>query len=162
MSVASLTKKFVDVIVKFVNLTPHEITIQYNKHLLRIPTSGKVARVKTKDVKSNTLDASNIGSIPIVQRSFGIVENLPEETDSYLTREDGTAVIERTIYLVSSIVLAVVPDRIDVAAPDTGDTAIRNADNEVVAVTRLIMNSIAFVNIELEGGDTSKIKKQED
>ena len=107
-------------LINFVNLTPHEITIKTYDKEFKIKPSGIIARVTTEEKEQGKLN-----NIPIVERSFGKVENLPEPK-------------ENVVYLVSSLVLEGVRDRDDVFAPDTGNTAIRDEKGRIIAVTRLI------------------------
>jgi hypothetical protein len=106
--------------VKFVNLTPHEITIVRGDEKIVIPPSGLVARVRATEEKVGEVDG-----IPVVVVNYGDVENLPAP-------EDGT------IYLVSQIVLGAVRGRSDVLAPNTGKGAVRDAHGNVAGVTSLI------------------------
>ena len=116
--------------VNVVNLTTHAIIIKIGGFQKTIEPSGSLARVEANE---EYLGERYIGEgpsglqTPIVARTFGEVENLPAP-------EPGT------IYLVSSLVLAAVPNRTDVFAPDTGDTAERNDKGQIVSVCRLIGN----------------------
>lgn len=108
---------------KFVNLTPHDLTIRVNGKDIVIPKSGTVARVSVnQDV------VGDIDGIPLVANRYGDVVELPDPQPD-------------TVYIVSSMVLAAVKDRSDVVAPDTGPTAIRDDSGRIVAVTRLVINS---------------------
>jgi hypothetical protein len=111
--------------MKFINLTPHTITI-YDLHAEKttLPSAG-VARVETTE---ETLDTIN--DIPIVSAPIpGPVVGLPEPTD-------GMA------YIVSLMVLQhpAVRGRTDVYAPATGPkhAAIRDEQGRIAGVTRLI------------------------
>ena len=106
--------------IKFVNLTPHEITIVRGDEKIVVPPSGKVARVRTVEKMVGEVDG-----VPVVVVNYGEVENLPPA-------EDGT------IYLVSQIVLGAVQGRSDVLAPNTGKGAVRDSSGNVVGVTSLI------------------------
>jgi hypothetical protein len=118
------------------NLTPHPITLRTGAGDITFPPSGVVARVATVEAVIGSRDVvapgapetdeqgnSNGVRIPVVSRSFGDVEGLPEPG---------------TPCLVSALVLSAVPGRAGVYAPDTGETAIRNEKGFVVAVTRLV------------------------
>ena len=87
---------------KMINLTPHSISfIDENGNIIvTIEPSGSLARVSVSKEVVGSLDG-----IPIKQSTFGEVEGLPGPEDD-------------TIYLVSSIVAARVPDRADVFIPD--------------------------------------------
>jgi len=109
--------------MRFVNLTPHKITIKSKKGDIEVPPSGTIARVTTIEEV-----VAEVDGISIIKREFGEVEGLPEP-------ENGVA------YIVSSLVLGAVKGRKDVFAPDTGATAIRDEKGQIKAVTRLIVNS---------------------
>lgn len=101
------------------NLTPHPIVIRLPDGGERVlPPSGRVARVATAEEV-----VAEIGGVPVVRRTFGSVEGLPP---------DGTPCV------VSALVLAAVPGRSGVYAPDTGPSAIRDEQGRIVAVTRLV------------------------
>ena len=128
--------------IKFINLTAHKIVLND----LVIPPSGTVALVETKQDQ-----IAEFQGIAIDTRYLGKVKGLPPQRGVMMkpgfcesvwdhhgkTREP---TIDRIIYLVSSFVLSAVPARSDVAAPDSGESAIRNEDGHVVSVSRLIMN----------------------
>ena len=144
--------------VEFINLTPHRIVLRSDAGEETIEPSGDIARVESKE----TALGATANGIPLYARSFGKVEGLPEPASAaYLDwgDDDGNAVFnprvkgagdlaETTIYIVSALVLSAVPHRRDVAAPDTGATAIRNDAGHIVGVTRLIMNPGAVVEDE--------------
>ncbi len=100
--------------VKFVNLTPHEIVIFDNegKNIIkRIPPSGQVARVSVKRTK-----VAEIGGVPVFRTEYGEVEGLPEPK-------------EGTVYIVSILVLqALRGRRKDVIAPDTSPQSVIRDD----------------------------------
>ena len=106
--------------MRFMNLTPHPITIRCADGDMVIEPSGHVARVATVEE-----DAGNIVGVPTIRRTLGDVEGLPDPQDG-------------TVYIVSSMVLSAVRGRDDVVAPDTGPTAVRDDDGRIVAVTRLV------------------------
>jgi hypothetical protein len=102
-----------------INLTPHPITIRRpDGSQSTLQPSGAVARVATTESAVGTLDG-----VPVVARSTGAAQGLPEEG---------------ALCIVSAMVLAAVPGRRGVYAPDTGPTAIRDERGQVVAVTRLV------------------------
>lgn len=103
------------------NLTPHDITIRTEAGDQVVPASGIVARVSPVEV-----EAGSVGGVPVVQRTWGAVQGLPEP--------DG-----ETVFIVSSLVLDQVQGRSDVVAPDTGSTAVRDDAGRIVAVTRFVM-----------------------
>lgn len=102
------------------NLTPHAITIRRaDGSEVTFPPSGTVARVNTVELGIGTFEG-----VPVIVRTTGAATGLPEE---------GVAC------LVSAMVLAAVPGRAGVYAPDSGPTAIRDERGQVVAVTRLVV-----------------------
>ena len=104
--------------MKFRNLTPHAITVVREDGCETVfqPDPSGPARVS---VRTETLPA--IAGFRLQQQAFGKVENLPEF--------DGN-----TVLIVSALVLAQCKDRADVVAPDTGRDAVRNEQNQIVAV----------------------------
>jgi hypothetical protein len=110
--------------MKFINCTPHPITIRDNAGTdLTIAPSGVVPRVV-----GETRDAVPVGEIPVRVDGPGVVEGLPDP-------EPGVALI------VSGMVLTALAGsgRVDVFAPGTGpaDGAVRNEAGHIVAVTCL-------------------------
>ena len=100
------------------NLTPHGITVQrLDGTRVTYPTSGSLARVTSAEEV-----VAEIDGVPVIARSLGAAQGLPEE---------GVPCI------VSAMVLSAVPGRKGVYAPDSGPTAIRE-NGQVVAVTRLV------------------------
>ena len=107
---------------KFVNLTPHAISIQTGESLTSFPASGQLARVTTSVEVVGDHDGH-----PVVKTFYGDVEGLPPPC-------------EGVVYIVSGMVLARVSGRRDVVGPDTGPTAIRNEKGQVTACTRFVCN----------------------
>jgi hypothetical protein len=114
--------------MKFINLTPHTITI-FNLYVEKItlPSAG-VARVETTEEALEPIEDIPIVSSPIQ----GPVIGLPEPVN-------GVA------YIVSSIVLnhPSVHGRKDVFGPGTGPkhAPMRDDENRIVGVTRLVAAS---------------------
>lgn len=112
------------------NLTPHTIKIKPKADtslVFSIHPSG-LARVNMQYTASDNVPVSfGIANIPIeTTKSIpGEVTGLPEPK-------------ENTVYIVSAMVAQAVPDRNDVYAPDTGSTAIRDDNGDILYVTRLI------------------------
>jgi len=107
--------------VKFVNLTPHEIVVVgENKEVKTvILPSGEIARVKIKQEFTTTVEG-----IPVVKTIFYEVEGLPEPQSD-------------TIYIVSSLVAQAVPHREDVVAPDTSpEGVVRDSEGRIIGVKR--------------------------
>lgn len=102
---------------KFVNLIGHDITISGHATL---PKCEKPCRVETKQ-----RIIGHLAGIPIAETHFDKIVNLPDP-------EDGV------YYIVSRIVMDFIPfDREDVFCVDTGPTAIRDENGQVIAVTQL-------------------------
>ena len=102
---------------KFVNLLGHDITISGYGTL---PKSEKPCKVETKQ-----RIIGKVAGIPIAETHFEKIVNLPDS-------EDGV------YYIVSRITMEFIPfDREDVFCVDTGPTAVRDENGQVVAVTQL-------------------------
>lgn len=105
--------------MKFINLTPHGITVRTAGGDIEIPASGQVARVGEQSTDAGVLDG-----IPVVDCRLGQVTGLPEP-------------VEGTVYIVSPMVSGAVKGRSDVVAPDTGPASVvRDSDGKIVAVRR--------------------------
>ena len=102
-----------------VNLTPHPIAVRTPDGTIDIPPSGQVARLITSQIP-----AGETHGVPVVSTILRDISGLPGPRPG-------------TVYLVSSIVAQAVPDRRDVVAPDTGPSAVRDENGQIVAVTRL-------------------------
>ena len=104
--------------MKFVNLTPHALTVE---GLGTLPASGQVARVSVAQ-----RDMGTRGGVRLRQSAKGMVEGIP-------------APVEGVTYIVSGMVLdALAGSRLaDVVAPDTGPDAIRE-NGQIVAVRGFI------------------------
>jgi len=99
--------------VKFVNCTPHALTVE---GLGTLQPSGCIPRCAT--VRS---EAPAIAGIRLVRQTTGQVTGLPESAPD-------------TVYVVSGMVLAALNGaRPDVVAPDTGADAVRE-NGQIVAV----------------------------
>jgi hypothetical protein len=102
---------------KLVNLIGHEITIA---GYATLPKADKPCYVKT-----NQIIIGKIDGIPIAKTEFDSIVNLPDP-------EDGV------YYIVSRISMDYVPfNREDVLCVDTGTTALRDENGQVIAVTQL-------------------------
>ena len=102
---------------KFVNLIGHEITISGYGTL---PKSERPCFVETEQ-----MIIGKISGVPIAKTEFKKIVNLPDP-------EDGT------YYIVSRIAMDYVPfDREDVFCVDTGPSAVRDENGQVVAVNQL-------------------------
>jgi hypothetical protein len=96
----------------FVNLTPHTINVVGDVEMAIAP-SGNLARCR--EVSTSV---GNIDGVPLVSKTFGTVEGLPEAQDG-------------TIYIVSALVLAALKGsgRTDVVCP--GDP-VRNDAGQII------------------------------
>jgi hypothetical protein len=114
--------------MKFVNLTPHAITIRTKEGDITIEPEGTVARV---DMAEHHLGLMFYKQIPVITRKRIEVVGLPPQEDR---------VRGNLICLVSSMVLDALEwaHAVNVYAPDTGPTAVRDEKGHVVAVTRLV------------------------
>lgn len=121
-----------------INCTPHEIKIRIEDGPeITVPTSGIVPRVETRQVDAGEVEV-RVGNdhqpldaqgavwfgIPAVRQETGNVVGLPDH-------------VAGTQLIVSGMVFAA-SDRLDLVAPDTGKTAVRNDQGHIVAVTRLL------------------------
>ncbi len=93
--------------IGFVNLTPHSIRLMTDSGMEVIPPSGETARV---DIKRDRIESITQYRVPVYKQNKLSVTGLPDP-------EVDTVRGERTIYLVSSMVSAAVPDREDVLYP---------------------------------------------
>ena len=102
---------------KFVNLIGHDIKISGHATL---PKCDNPCRVETQQ-----MIIGKLAGVPIAKTEFMKIMNLPDP-------EDGT------YYIVSRIAMDYVPfKREDVFCVDTGPTAIRDENGQVIAVTQL-------------------------
>lgn len=106
--------------MKIINLTPHEVRIRTSEGEIAVPPSGTVARCAEERLYRPPLRIEG-KDVPVSLAAFGEVEGLPEPRPN-------------TIFIVSAIVLAAVPERKDVFSPGP---AIRDAEGRVVACAGL-------------------------
>jgi hypothetical protein len=114
--------------VKFVNLTPHEVTIfdsEGKNVIMRVPPSGTVARVSVASDVIGYFTTSQ-GNMPIRKTVYGEIQGLPEPS-------------EDTIYIVSTVVLLALKakgiERHDVVSPDTNpDSVVRDPEGRIIGV----------------------------
>jgi len=113
--IKSLLKKEKPVLV---NLTPHDVVIRTNGEDIIIPRSGKVARVKEREIHTETIEGVRVTDI-----YYDKTVNLPEPKDN--------------IYCIVSIVVAYANrDRGDLVFPD-GLNAYRDEKGQIEAVPGL-------------------------
>lgn len=104
-----------------INKTPHDICIAdgVGNIIRTIDPTPPAVRVSTQSTLRDPIDG-----VPFSDTVFGEVENLPEpETD--------------VRYIVSGVVIAACPDRLDLVRPDTGPSAVRDEDGRIIAVRGL-------------------------
>ena len=102
-----------------INLTPHTVSFMVEDKVIRIPPSGKTARMVMQSTPHGT-----VAEIPVVKSTRGVIKGVPEPK-------------EGVIYITSSVVAKALR-RDDVLAPDTTDTGvIRDGSGNIVAVKRL-------------------------
>jgi hypothetical protein len=103
--------------MEVINLCGHCINVANEAGDLTqiIPPSGLVARVRTKPDYVGDIDG-----VPLVQTVLDYAWGLPEP--------------EKNVIYVASYLVAIMVKRSDVVSPDTGPTAIKDEDGEVVAV----------------------------
>ena len=108
-----------------INLTPHTINVVDGvdgETLVALPASGQVARVATTPLNLGTLGLPGGVVLPVVSTVYGDVTGIPAPGGEK--------------FIVSSLVL----DRLgpeyrgQAFAPDTGPTAVRKDDGQVIAV----------------------------
>jgi hypothetical protein len=110
-----------------INLTPHDIRVMECRdgENIKIETykpSGLVARVAVKNK-----EIGSVNGTPINRPIYGAVENLPDPCDDHL-------------YIVSMIVRDACTGRKDLISPDSGPTAVRNADGQIDYVVGWLSN----------------------
>ena len=105
----------------FVNLTPHPITVVLEDEKIMVidPAAGVPARVAQQDVAVDTFDG-----VPLFRQEFGQVIDLPDPVDG-------------TMLIVSALVRAACPDRLDLASP-TG--LVRDAEGKIIGCRGLAVN----------------------
>jgi hypothetical protein len=110
--------------VKLINLTPHEVVVydQTGQNIvLRIPPSGKVARVSV-----STETVGEINGVAVRKTTYGDIQDLPDPQPG-------------VIYVVSTLVLIALKDkgiiRTDIVSPDTNpDSALRDTSGKIIGV----------------------------
>ena len=113
-----------------INLTPHAMVVfssDGTTEVARIEPTGVVVRVQTEATEVGVVSI-NGADIPVVETSYGQVENLPEQ-------QDGTTFVVSTMVLSALKALGV--NRRDVVAPDTGPQAVvRDGEGRILGVKR--------------------------
>ena len=107
-----------------INLTPHAITLRTPVGDVTFPASGQVARVATLSSATGEM----VAGVPVVCNTYGPVTGLVRDANGVPLP-----------CIVSGMVLAALPaGTLNVYAPATGATAIRDERGQVVAVTELV------------------------
>ena len=101
---------------KIINLTPHELSFVLGDAEIKIPPSGQVARMTEK-----TEIIGDVNGIPIIRKTFGEAENLPERQ-------------ENTILVVSLLTAQAIKGRPDVFV--IGES-LRNGKGQVIGTKSL-------------------------
>ena len=120
--------------MNIVNLTPHDIIVAVNVDgedvFLTFKPVGNPARVKTNNVQIGTVTTAleEFSTLEEAQFHIPVSHVVYEDVENLPTPQDGI------IYIVSAIVATSCKDRADVVAPDTGATAIRGENGQIVAV----------------------------
>lgn len=106
------------------NLTPHKVVIATQEGELELPSNG-VARVSTSQSLASWTNINGT-SVPVYVTTYGAVEGVPPAGGE--------------TFVVSAMVLARLGAEYkgQAFAPDTGHTALRNAEGQIVAVTQLV------------------------
>jgi len=107
---------------KFVNLTPHAISVRGSDGAatgITIAPSGEVARVSV-----NTQKTGNVEGLPAMIQSTGAVEGLP-------------LMVSGAVFIVSAMVRIAMPDRTDVCSPGV---LIRDDSGQPVGCIGLVFN----------------------
>lgn len=104
-----------------INLCPHEIVLLDGEKRLVFATSGRVARCEET---TKFLFYVENDMIPIVRKTYGEVENLPDEDVG-------------VYYIVSAMVRLACPHRKDLLSP--GDP-VRDENGKIIAVKNLVKN----------------------
>ncbi len=118
--------------MRFVNLTPHPLRLRADTaNVSATPAEGDIVVASATVARVPSTPGGLLGQadgVALYGRTvYGEVEGLP-------------AAVANTIYVVSVMFAGRVGDRQDVYIPGTGprDGAIRNAEGQVWAVTRLV------------------------
>jgi hypothetical protein len=110
------------------NLTPHPIVLHSPEGTVTLPPSGVTARVATVEEPAGSVVIDGVEA-PVIRRSFGAVQGLGDYGP-------------HAPVVVSSLVLEALKasgaSTSGVYAPDTGPTAVRDAEGRIIAVTRLV------------------------
>jgi hypothetical protein len=119
---------------KFVNLTPHKITIYASDgSMIEVEPSGKVFRLEEKDKV-----VAKIGNVEVVAREFTI----PTEVKQFFDNPEAVYIISLPALMALRTIEKQHPELMNttwIVAPDTGSGAIRDAEGRIVGTKRLII-----------------------
>ncbi len=101
--------------MEIINATPHPVDIvdSEQKIIRSFPPSGILPRLV-----ENSSDLDPLDGIPITSKSFGEIQNLPEER-------------EEVYYIVSALVFNAAPDRHDLLVPNV----VRDSQGKIVGAS---------------------------
>ena len=122
--------------MRFVNCTPHEVTIRdgSGKKLLNIPPYGPVVRLKT--ISTPIME---LAGISVVVHEYAEPEGLPDD----LEPGDILIVSEKCLDAVRK---ATARKAVIVVAPDTSpESAVRDEDGRIIGVKRFVLAAGTFV-----------------
>ena len=94
-----------------INVTPHDITIVMDGATRTFPRTGQVARVSQSETIVGSIDG-----IPVTEVVFGTPVDIPDPAPN-------------TVFIVSRIVAAAMPDRDDFVIPGP---AVRNEEGVII------------------------------
>ncbi len=116
--------------VKFVNLTPHPITVRrLDGSEFTIPPTGKPFRLVEEDRDAGF----ELDGVPVVERRFVFPTEIPPEF------EDEECVVIVSLPALQGLKQMGLRFPATVVAPDTGSGAIRDAEGKIVGTTRFII-----------------------
>lgn len=115
--------------MRLINLTPHDVNVALNDgRMITIPRSGRVIRVGEV-----TKPDGDVNGIPIVHKDY---ESVDAEIHELLADPDTVVIVSLPVQMAIRHLDESIRRR--VLSPDTGpDSAIRDANGQIVAVRRL-------------------------
>jgi hypothetical protein len=119
---------------KFVNLTPHKITIFCNDgSTIEVEPSGKVFRLEERDRV-----IAKIGNVEVVAREFMI----PTEIKQFFDNPQAVYIVSLPALMALKTIEKQHPELMDISwivAPDTGSGAVRDEQGRIIGTRRLII-----------------------
>ncbi len=104
---------------KLINLTPHTVTLVAEERYVEIPPSGQLARVSVASRR-----VGEVAGIPIITSTYNDVVGLPSAS-------------EEVYYIVSAMVRAALPKRLDILSPAE---FIRDEKGQIIGCKALEIN----------------------